>query len=106
MDPIFFYGSLIKLPSALATIVNVAGDTPAGLKTLDSILKELPILFSLLEEMKEASSRQQYQSQLQQRSHPGPARSSWTMSSIVSLEGGCGAVKGFQPFGIGFRTTA
>lgn len=52
MDPISFYGGLFQLSTSLATIVNVALGTPAGRKTLDSTLKELPILFSLLEEMK------------------------------------------------------
>jgi hypothetical protein len=52
MDPILFYGGLFQLSTSLATIVNVALGTPAGRKTLDSTLKELPILFSLLEEMK------------------------------------------------------
>jgi hypothetical protein len=52
MDPISFYGSLFQLSNSLATVVNVALGTTAGRKSLNSTLKELPILFSLLEEMK------------------------------------------------------
>jgi hypothetical protein len=52
MDPILFYGGLFQLSTSLATIVNVALGTPAGKKILDTTLKELPILFSLLDEMK------------------------------------------------------
>ncbi|CZR56647.1 uncharacterized protein PAC_06536 [Phialocephala subalpina] len=53
MDPITLYGGLSLLTSSLATIVNVALDTKDGRKTLHSTLKELPILFDLLEEMRE-----------------------------------------------------
>lgn len=53
MDPITLYGGLSLLTSSLATIVNVALDTKDGRKTLRSTLKELPILFDLLEEMRE-----------------------------------------------------
>jgi hypothetical protein len=51
MDPISFYSGLLDLSNSLATIVNVARDTKAGRKTLDSTLKELPVLFALLEEI-------------------------------------------------------
>lgn len=53
MDPIALYGGLYLLNSSLATIVNVALDTKDGRKTLQSTLKELPILLDLLEELRE-----------------------------------------------------
>jgi hypothetical protein len=53
MDPISLYSGLFALNSSVATIVNVALGTKEGRKSLDSTLKELPILFSLLEEMKD-----------------------------------------------------
>jgi len=53
MDPIAFYSGLFEISSSLATIVNIALNTKAGQKILDSSLKELPILFSLVEEMKD-----------------------------------------------------
>lgn len=54
MDPITLYGGLSLLTSSLATIVNVAFDTKEGRKTLQSTLKEPPILFDLLEELRES----------------------------------------------------
>jgi hypothetical protein len=51
MDPISLYSGLLDLSTSLATIVNVAHDSKAGQKTLDSTLKELPILFALLKEI-------------------------------------------------------
>lgn len=57
MDPITLYGGLSLLTSSLATIVNVALDTKDGRRTLHSTLKELPILFDLLEELREGVLR-------------------------------------------------
>lgn len=52
MDPISFYSGLLELSSSLANIVNIALGTQSGKRILDSSLRELPILFSLVEELK------------------------------------------------------